>query len=155
MLHKKINFIIVTEDRLYYWKINCIIGRSIVVLEDCLYNWQIDCDAARSVVLLDQLYQRQSTRLDENYWSRKITARRWLHKYVTAECGASSFTWYLYQISNTDVRLSVCPSHLFDNVPLIVLSWNVQEWLLLTKVVSMQNSRSEVKGQGHRGQNPI
>ena len=33
--------------------------------------------------------------IDGNYRSRKITARRWLHKYVGAECGASSFTWYL------------------------------------------------------------
>ena len=41
----------------------------------------------------------------KNYQSRKITARRWPHKYVGAECGASSFTWYLYQMCNT-----VCPS---------------------------------------------
>ena len=39
--------------------------------------------------------------------SRKITARRWLHKYIRAECGASSFTWYLYQMCNTDVRVFV------------------------------------------------
>ena len=52
----------------------------------------------------------QSTGIDGNYRSRKITARRWLHKYVEAECGASSFTWYLYQMCNTDVRLSVRPS---------------------------------------------
>ena len=47
---------------------------------------------------------RQSTGLDRNYRSRKITARWWLHKYVGAECGASSFTWYLYQMCNIDVR---------------------------------------------------
>ena len=32
----------------YYWKINCIIGRSILVLEDQLYYWKINYDARRS-----------------------------------------------------------------------------------------------------------
>ena len=117
MLHKII-FIIVTEDWLYYlkinciigtWKTNCCVGRSTVLFQNRLYYWKINCDAGISMVLLeDQLYWRQWTRLDGDYWSRKITARRWLHKYVGAECSASSFTWYLYQICNTDVRLSVC-----------------------------------------------
>ena len=78
------------EDKLYYWKINCNIGRSVVFSED-------------------QLYWRQSTRIDGNYRSRKITARRWLHKYVGAECRASSFTRCLYQMYNTDVRPSEYP----------------------------------------------
>ena len=63
MLHKKITFIIVTEDRLYYWKINCIIGKPIVVLEDRLlleirlYYWEIDCIIGRSIAMLeDQWY---------------------------------------------------------------------------------------------------
>ena len=89
----------------------------------------------------------------------------------------SGFTWYLYQICNTDVRQSVCPSvrntfscnqaalqmvfsiclsvrlsHLFDYVPIIVSSWNFQELLPMTRVRSMQNVK--VKGQGHRGHNP-
>ena len=80
----------------------------LLLLEDLLRCWKMNW---RSMVLLeDQLYWRQSTGLDGNYRSRKITARRWLHKYVGAECGESSFTWYLYQICNTDVRLSVCLS---------------------------------------------
>ena len=45
---------------------------------------------------------------------------------------------------------SVCLSHLFDYVPIIASSWNFQELLPMTKV----RSRSEVKGQGHRGHNP-
>ena len=107
------------EHRLYYWKISCIIGRPIVILEDQLYYWKstvlledlLRCwkmNGRSKVLLENQLYWRQSTGLDGNYRSRKITARRWLHKYVEAECGASSFTWYLYQMCNTDVRLSVC-----------------------------------------------
>ena len=109
------------EHRLYYWKISCIIGRLIVVLEDRLYYWKstvlledlLRCwkmNGRSKVLLENQLYWRQSTGLDGNYRSRKITARRWLHKYVGAECGASSFTWYLYQMCNTDVSPSVCPA---------------------------------------------
>ena len=88
----------------FSWKINCIIGRStvlfediaIAMLEDQLCYWKIDCIIGRSI---------QSTRIDGNYRSRKITEWRWLHKYVGAECGASSFTWYWYQISYTEVRI--------------------------------------------------
>ena len=107
------------EHWLYYWKISCIIGRPIVVLEDRLYYWKstvlledlLRCwkmNGRSKVLLENQVYWRQSTGLDGNYRSRKITARRWLHKYVGAGCGASSFTWYLYKMCNTDVRPSVC-----------------------------------------------
>ena len=50
------------------------------------------------------------------------------------------------------VCLSVCPSHLFDYVPIIVSSWNFQELLPRTRVTSMQ--KVKIKGQGHRGHNP-
>ena len=53
MLRKRIKFIIVTGDRLYYWKINCITGRPIVVLEDRLYYWKIDCIIERSIAMLE------------------------------------------------------------------------------------------------------
>ena len=70
------------------------------------------CPTVGSSVVLseDQLYWRHSTGIDGNYRSRKITTRRWLHKCVGAECGASSFTWCLYQICYTDVHPSVHPS---------------------------------------------
>ena len=47
------------------------------------------------------------------------------------------------------VRPSVCHTF-FSYVHIIVSSWNFQELLPLTKVMSMQ--KVEVKGQGHRGQ---
>ena len=50
------------------------------------------------------------------------------------------------------VRLSVCLSHLFDYVPIIVSSWNFRELLPVTEVTSMQ--KVKVKGQGHRGHKP-
>ena len=53
-----------------------------------------------------------------------------------------------------DVRLSVCPSHLFDYVPIIVSSWNFQELLPMTNVRSMQKVKVRDQSQGHRGQNP-
>ena len=48
------------------------------------------------------------------------------------------------------VRLSVCPSHLFDYVPIIVSSWNFQEFLPMTNVRSMQ--KVKVRGQRSRSQ---
>ena len=48
------------------------------------------------------------------------------------------------------VRLSVCPSHLFDYVPIIVSSWNFQELLPVTEVTSMQ--KVKVRGQRSRSQ---
>ena len=65
-------------------------------------------------------------------------------------------TKQLYEWFSPSVRLSVrpsvCLSHLFDYVPIIVSSWNFQELLPVTKVTSMQ--KVKVKGQGHRGHNP-
>ena len=79
---------VLLEDQLYHRKTNCCIGRSTqllyywkstVLLEDLLRCWKMN---GRSKVLLEnQLYWRQSTGLDGNYRSRKITARRWLYKY--------------------------------------------------------------------------
>ena len=52
----KINCIIITEDELYYWKINSIIGRSIAILKDQCYYWKINCIIGKSIVLEDQWY---------------------------------------------------------------------------------------------------
>ena len=46
--------------------------------------------------------------------------------------------------------LSVCLSHLFHNVCIIVSSWNLQGLLPLAKLMSMQ--KVKVKGLDHRGQ---
>ena len=48
------------------------------------------------------------------------------------------------------VCLSVRPSNLFDNVPIMVSSWNLQELLPMTKVTSMQ--KLKVRGQRSRSQ---
>ena len=47
-------------------------------------------------------------------------------------------------------RLSVCLWHLFHKVPLIVSSWNFQEWLPMKEVISMQ--KVQVRGQRSRSQ---
>ena len=60
-------------------------------------------------------------------------------------------TTQLYEWFSPSVRLSVCPSHLFDYVPIVLSSWNVQELLPMTDVMSMQ--KVKVKGQGHKGHN--
>ena len=132
---------VVLEDRLYYWK-------STVLLEDLLWCWKMN---GRSKVLLEnQLYWRQSTRLDGNYRSRKITTRIWLHKYVGAECGASSFTWYLYQMCNTDVRLSVfCLSVCPAVTPFSPCSHH-RMIMTFSGVISMVRSNVHAKCQGQR-----
>ena len=148
------------EHRLYYWKISCIIGRPIVVLEDRLYYWKstilledlLRCwkmNGRSKVLLENQLYWRQSTGLDGNYRSRKITAWRWLHKYVGAECGASSFTWYLYRMCNTDVRPSVCLSVYLSATPFLLCS---HHRIIMKFSGVFTNDRSDVhaKGQGQR-----
>ena len=59
-------------------------------------------------------------------------------------------TKQLYERYFLSVRLSVCLSHLFDYVPIIVSSWNFQELLPMTKVTSMQ--KFKVRGQRSRSQ---
>ena len=59
---------------------------------------------------------------------------------------------WLVQSVCLSVRLSVCLSHLFHHVPIIVSSWNFQELLPWSKVMSMhkvrgQRSRSQVNTQ--------
>ena len=51
------------------------------------------------------------------------------------------------------VCLSICPSHLFDYVPIIVSSWIFQGYYQWQKWC--KRPRLEVKGQRHRGHNPI
>ena len=64
-------------------------------------------------------------------------------------CGAACFMAAEIKFSE-DVRLSVCLSHLFDYVPIIVSSWNFLDLLLMTKVRSMQ--KVKVRGQRSRSQ---
>ena len=57
-------------------------------------------------------------------------------------------TKQLYEWSFPSVRPSVCPSHLFDYVPIIISSCNFQELLPVTEVMSMQ--KVKVRGQRSR-----
>ena len=59
-------------------------------------------------------------------------------------------TKQLYEWYFPSVRLSVCPSHLFDYVPIIVSSWNFQKLSPRTRVRSMQ--KVKVRGQMSRSQ---
>ena len=74
--------------------------------------------------------------------------------YITVLFPAIVFSWDHTTLRTLlSVRPSVFPSlslsDLYHNVRLILSSWNFQEFLLLTKVVSMQ----KVKVQGHKSQN--
>ena len=59
-------------------------------------------------------------------------------------------TKQLYEWYFLSVCPSVCPSHLFDYVPIIVSSWNFQELSPRTRVTSMQ--KVKVRGQRSRSQ---
>ena len=53
-----------------------------------------------------------------------------------------------WQLRSNSPKMSVGPSHLFHYVPVIVSSWNFQELLPLTKVMSVQ--KVKVRGKIHR-----
>ena len=57
--------------------------------------------------------------------------------------------WMVFSVC-LSVRLSVCPSHLFDYVPIMVSSWNFQELSHRTRVMSTQ--KVKVGGQRSRSQ---
>ena len=59
-------------------------------------------------------------------------------------------TKQLYGWFSPSVRLSVCPSHLFDYVSIISSSLNFQKLLPVTEVTSMQ--KVKVRGQRSRSQ---
>ena len=58
--------------------------------------------------------------------------------------------WFTVATKQFFECLSVRLPYLFDNVPVIILSWNFQEWLLLTQAMSMQ--KVKVGGQKSRSQ---
>ena len=99
------------------------------------------------------------------WFSRVTKSRKWksLANHLTSdqniviygnECVILFLTRYflLRPSSSTNgiFRLSVCLSHLFDYVPIIVSSCNFQELLSMTKVRSMQ--KVKIRGQRSRSQ---
>ena len=62
----------------------------------------------------------------------------------------SLFFRFLVATKHGSIRPSVCLWHLFHYVPVIVSSWNYQELLPLTKVISRQMTK--VRGQKSRSQ---
>ena len=81
--------------------------------------------------------------------------RRWLIRYSLHiveyfSCDQAAL-WIVFSVCLSfclSVFLSVCPSHLFDYVPIIVSSWNFQELSPRTRVTSMQVVK--VRGQRSR-----
>ena len=59
------------------------------------------------------------------------------------------YKWYFPSV-RLSVRPSVCLSHLFHHVPIIVSSWKFQELLPWSRVMSMQ--KVKVRGQRSRSQ---
>ena len=68
--------------------------------------------------------------------------RHHAHQFLAAT--KQLYKWYFPSVC-LSVRLSVCLSHLFHHVPIMVSSWNFQELLPWSKVMSMQ--KVKVRGQ--------
>ena len=60
----------------------------------------------------------------------------------------------LWMVQSVCLSLSVHPSHIFDYVPIIVSYEIFRSYYQWQKWRPCKRSRSEVKGQGHRGHNP-
>ena len=104
----------------------------------------------------------------EGFWGRLHCAHQKLHGVDSNwNCSSMLAGWYYCRfghfmwlatrgflatngIFRLSVCLSVCPSHLFDYVPIIGSSWNFQELLPMTNVRSMQ--KVKVRGQRSRSQ---
>ena len=75
----------------------------------------------------------------------KVSIHEMSSKIIFLAATKQLYEWYF-----PSVCPSVCLSHLFDYVPIIVSSWNFQELLPMTKVRSMQ--KVKVRGQRSRSQ---
>ena len=82
----------------------------------------------------------------------KFRLSSWEHRRRIFSCdqAALQMVFSVCPSVRPSVRLSVCPSHLFDYVPIIGSSWNFQELLPMTNVRSMQ--KVKVRGQRSRSQ---
>ena len=86
----------------------------------------------------------------EWFWvSRRIFIHSHHNTFVFLAATKQLYKWYFPSV-RLSVCPSVCPSHLFDYVPIIVSSWHFQELLPMTDVRSMQ--KVKVRGQRSRSQ---
>ena len=86
----------------------------------------------------------------ENLWTWHVYAcfpNQWV---FSCDQAALQMVFSVCPSVRSSVRLSVRLSHLFHHVPIIVSSWNFQELLPWSKVMSMQ--KVKVRGQRSRSQ---
>ena len=96
--------------------------------------------------------------LNYHFWSWSsifLAATKQLYEWFSPSVRLSVRPWSKYavqlaswQLRSNSPKTSVCLSHLFDYVPIIISSWNFQELLSVTKVTSMQ--KVMVRGQRSR-----
>ena len=93
------------------------------------------------LIVLARLLPKTGFKTITKWWCHGKTSRN------TKKCRVQNQKYFLALQSG---RLSVRLWHLFNNVPLIVSSWNFQELLPLTKMMSMQEVK--VRSQRSRSQ---
>ena len=113
--------------------------------EYVLSRFQLQCNASRHIIIAGVL----------NIYRNMSKANGCLNgdnKFIWPQFLAATKQLYgcFFLSVRLSVRLSVCPSHLFDYVPIIVSSLNVQELSPRNKVTSMQ--KVKVRGQRSRSQ---
>ena len=133
-------------------------GRLVAILDFFGFQtyWIFSCDQAAlrmvqsvrpSVWTIWKLPMKNDTKT--RHFTYIKYARRWLHKYVGAECGASSFTWYLYQMCNTDGRPSVLTP--FS----LILCSHHHIIMKFPGVITIDRGDVHAKGQGQRSRSQI
>ena len=117
--------------------------------------------ALRRMPEREHLWWKSTSHFFSQFWLRSmlpcgIARPQWVNKLWNYSYVQVMFLAALWAVESVcpsvcpSVRLSVCPSHLFDYVPIIVSSRNFQELLPMTEVMSMQ--KVKVKGQRSRSQ---
>ena len=111
----------------------------IFVISTCYRSWLLGC--ANGSCLGDS---RESL-----FWGMKMFFHCSYFWVMFLAATKQLYEWFSPSVCPS-VRLSVCLSHLFDYVPIIISSWNFQKLLPVTKVTSMQ--KVKVRGQRSRSQ---
>ena len=121
----------------------------------CCVVWREQWLAMPIILMLQFIYLSKVPQPSYLYYGNPFTDKMpfwyWIVPLdVTWLCELPQMIW-IFSCDQAALRMaiSVCPSvrlwHLFDNVPIIISSWNFQELLPMTKVMQVH-----AKGQGQK-----
>ena len=131
----------------YFNKLPCT--KFTFILSSCKI---VRCGCRFLIRICPQMRGIKTNKKRNNYGLRLIFVNRFTSQDTIFSCdqAALQMVFSVRPSVCPSVRLSVCLSHLFHHVPIIVSSWNFQELLPWSKVMSMQ--KVKVSGQRSRSQ---